>query len=187
VPTSLQVGISLADGWNPLADGGSDLAKMQHAGIAAFPIETTTGVNVARIRNVHTEEHHEGQLNDWYREQSIDWAKHNPTRVLQLAGIKFLRMWNFIPNASDFASWKLRAIYALSYTPVLICCLAGLWTFRKQGFAVWLLFLPAIYFTLLHMIFVASIRYQQPAIMAWLVLGAGWLAMRWPATAKNAA
>lgn len=179
VPTSLQVGISLADGWNPEADGGSDLSKMDER---VFWIKNSH----SSARSIWAQGSHtlyidvapsfEPAADQALRNDAIAWAKQHPTRVLQLAGIKFLRMWNFIPNASDFASWKLRAIYAVSYTPVLICCLAGLWTFRKQGFAIWLMFLPAVYFTLLHMIFVASIRYQQPAIIAWLVLGAGWLA-----------
>ena len=181
VPTSLQVGISLADGWNPEADGGSDLSKFEISVgptvlVQTFPTDgnnlNVDGIPLIEFAGLLSE----ADTDKWYRERAILWAQRNPTRVLQLAGIKFLRMWNFIPNASDFASWKLRLIYAVSYTPVLICCLAGLWTFRQQGFAIWLMFLPAVYFTLLHMIFVASIRYQQPAIIAWLVLGAGWLA-----------
>jgi hypothetical protein len=99
-----------------------------------------------------------------------------PGRAVQLAGIKFLRMWNVVPNAGEFGSWKFRLLYAVTYTPLLICCLFGLWKFRQRGFAVWLLFLPALYFTLLHMVFVASIRYQQPAMLAWLILGAAWIA-----------
>jgi hypothetical protein len=98
-----------------------------------------------------------------------------PGRAVQLAGIKFLRMWNVVPNASEFGSWKFRLLYAVTYTPLLICCLLGMWKFRDRGFAVWLLFLPAAYFTLLHMVFVASIRYQQPAMLALLIVGAGWL------------
>jgi 4-amino-4-deoxy-L-arabinose transferase-like glycosyltransferase len=178
VPTTLQVGISLADGWNPEADGGSNLSVFQGTVL-------DTQMKHTRYRSLWESGSHtlyldvqpefETELNEKFRIRAVTWAKKNPTRVLQLAGIKFLRMWNIIPNASEFGSWKIRAIYAATYTPLLICCFLGLWKFRRRGFAIWLLVLPAIYFTLLHMIFVASIRYQQPAILAWSLLAAAWL------------
>jgi 4-amino-4-deoxy-L-arabinose transferase-like glycosyltransferase len=197
VPTTLQVGISLADGWNPEADGGSDfsvfgLSRSYLALVDArfaqlfnwgptFP--NSTGVSIGPTDEV--------ELNDWYRDQAVTWAKENPTRVLQLAGIKFLRMWNVVPNASEFGSWTFRVIYAATYTPLLVCCFLGLWKFRHRGFAIWLLILPAIYFTLLHMIFVASIRYQQPAILAWSLLAAAWIGSlrltAWPTARARAA
>lgn len=172
VPTTLQVGISLADGWNPEADGGSDFTPLQEDDpfgwyVPTYPTDESGWEIRLSLDEVET--------NDWYRNQAMNWAKEHPTRVLQLAGIKFLRMWNVVPNASEFGSWKFRVIYAATYTPLLVCCFLGLWKFRRRGFAIWLLVLPALYFTLLHMIFVASIRYQQPAILAWSLLAAAWL------------
>lgn len=166
VPTSLQVGISLADGWNPKADGGSDLNR------AAKALYLQALVDLPPLDEV-------GQ-NAWCRRVAWQWAQANPRRVLELAGIKFLRMWNVVPNASEFGGWTFRTLYAVTYTPLLIGCLLGLWKFRSRGLAIWLWFLPAVYFTLLHMIFVASIRYQQPALLAWMPIGAGYLATLLP-------
>ena len=185
VPTSLQVGISLADGWNPEADGGSDLERAsEQLGNPNWPAKNTLciilGFDPANPKGPKLQAQDFGRaealLDRHYATAAKHWALQNPGRVVQLAGIKFLRMWNFVPNASEFGSWKFRLLYALTYTPLLICFVLGLWKFRQRGFVVWLLFLPAVYFTLLHMIFVSSIRYQQPAMLAWLVLGAAWLA-----------
>ena len=46
---------------------------------------------------------------------AIDWARQNPKRVLELAGIKFLRMWSPLPNATEFGSTTLRLVLAVSY------------------------------------------------------------------------
>jgi hypothetical protein len=45
-------------------------------------------------------------------------------------------------------------------------------TFRR-GWPYILCWLPAVYFTLLHTVFVSSIRYREPAMLAMLALAAG--------------
>lgn len=172
VPTSLQVGISLADGWNPEADGASDLERAKSVLEPGLYFYVRT-----MFRREYAPPYTELEivLDTQFGKAAKRWAWHHPGRVVQLAGIKFLRMWNFLPNASEFGSLKFRLLYALTYTPLLICCLLGFWKFRQRGFAVWLLFLPALYFTLLHMIFVSSIRYQQPGMLMIMVVGAGWI------------
>jgi hypothetical protein len=48
-----------------------------------------------------------------------------------------------------------------------------------------LAWLPAIYFTMLHVIFVSSIRYREPPMLALIVLAAGVMAEWWPARKTN--
>src|SRR5205085_2810445 len=99
------------------------------------------------------------------RDAAIAWMANHPGRALQLAGIKFLRMWNVVPNANEFQSTTLRAVLALTYGPVLLLALLGAWKFAFRGWPYLLLVLPALYFTLLHVIFVSSICYRQPAML----------------------
>jgi hypothetical protein len=106
------------------------------------------------------------------RDAAVDWAKSHPGRVLALMKTKFARMWNLWPNASEFRSWKLRLIIVLGYLPLLTCALWGTWKFARQGWPYILCVMPAVYFTCLHVVFVSSLRYRQPAMLVGIVLAA---------------
>src|SRR4029079_1163897 len=80
---------------------------------------------------------------------------------------------SFVPNAGEFQSRWLRIILAATYTPVICLALIGAFRFVRRDWPYLLLVLPAVYFTLLHIIFVSSIRYRQPAMLPLIVLAAG--------------
>jgi hypothetical protein len=54
--------------------------------------------------------------------------------------------------------------------------LVGVWRYTRFGWPCFLAWLPAVYFTLLHVVFVSSMRYREPAMLALIVLAAGVLA-----------
>ena len=60
-----------------------------------------------------------------------------------------------------------------TYAPLLALGLVGVWRYTPRGWPYVLAWLPAVYFTLLHMVFVGSIRYREPAMLALIVLAAG--------------
>ena len=165
VPTSLQVGASLYDGLHPKATGASD---MQFVGDFVAQQRFADAQPGADLRGLF-----EDRLDRRLRNAAVDWARANPRRVWQLAVIKFTRMWSLVPNASEFQSRWLRLILATSYTPVILLVLAGAWKFSGRGWPYVLCLLPAVYFTCLHIVFVSSIRYRQPAMLPLIVLGAG--------------
>lgn len=152
VPTTLQVGASLYDGLSPRADGSSDLS---HAD--AF----------AANKNLS-----EYELDRTLRAAAIDWAAQNPGEALRLAGVKFLRMWNVWPNEPSFRSWPARIIVAASFVPAIMLAAIGAWRFRDRKWTVAMCLAPAAYFTALHVVFVSSIRYRQPAMLPLIVLAA---------------
>lgn len=181
VPTSLQVGTSLYDGLHPGATGASEMSF-----VPRFGQEQAAADAAARAAGVEPTGLLEDRLDRRMQAASIAWARQHPRRVAELAWIKFLRMWSPLPNASEFGSTWLRLVLAASYTPVLLLGLIGLWRFGRCGWPYLLCFLPAVYFTLLHVIFVSSIRYRQPAMLLVIILAAGvltqWL---WPRDAAE--
>lgn len=161
VPTTLQVGASLYDGLNPQADGSSEMSfvptfRQQVEAEAVGPEDDVL----------------EYRLDERMKQASIDWARQHPARVLQLAGVKFLRLWNVWPNAAEFGGWLPRLLVTVSYGPLLLLGLIGVWRFRHAGFAWMLCWLPAAYFTALHVVFVSSLRYREPAMLTWIILAA---------------
>ena len=178
VPTTLQVGASLYDGLHSGADGASDMSFMldfyrqqtqEDAALAKSPADT-----------------YEYRLNARLRQASLQWASENPSEVLRLAGVKFIRMWNIFPNSDSVGSGVSRLVISLGYLGIMsLTFLAVVSKIRKKSpsaegtkqtswHAVALCSSPAVYFTALHMVFVSSIRYRQPAVLVLSVLaGAG--------------
>jgi 4-amino-4-deoxy-L-arabinose transferase-like glycosyltransferase len=176
VPTSLQVGASLYDGLHPGATGASEMSF-----VPQFGAEQARADAAARAAGQEPIGLFEDRLDRRMQAAAVQWAQRNPRRVLQLALTKFLRMWSPVPNAGEFRSSALRLVLAATYVPVLLLGLTGLWRFGRRGWPYVLCFLPAVYFTLLHVIFVSSIRYRQPAMLLIIVLAAGVLAQWiWP-------
>lgn len=177
VPTTLQVGASLYDGLNPAATGASNMYFSDASYQAQKAEDAAAGRSV---------EGFEIRLDRRLRAAALSWAADNPGQVWRLMWSKILRMWNVWPNAEEFRSWGLRLVVAMGYVPLLVLGIAGAWKWRRGGWPLLLCLLPAIYYTCLHMVFVSSIRYRQPAMMVWLILAAAiiasWLQHVFPST-----
>lgn len=169
--TTTQFGASLYDGWREDADGGSDMRYVE--GFYQAQLDADAADPAAAVGTF------EERLDARMRSAAIDWARAHPGRVVQLAGIKFVRIWSPWPNSSTMQSWTYRLAILLGYTPLMILAVAGAIRFVRRGWPYALCVVPAVYFTCLHMIFVASIRYRQPAMLVLIVLAAGIVDVWW--------
>jgi 4-amino-4-deoxy-L-arabinose transferase-like glycosyltransferase len=172
VPTTLQVGASLYDGLHDGATGASDMRFVPEL----TERERTDG-------DPNDPDVFEYRVDRRMERESLAWAAAHPGRVAELVGIKFMRMWNVWPNEPAFRSWPMRLAMLLTYGPLLVLSLIGIWRFTSWGWPYTLAWLPAVYLTLLHVIFVSSLRYREPAMLALAALAAGVLAR---ATRKDA-
>jgi 4-amino-4-deoxy-L-arabinose transferase-like glycosyltransferase len=163
VPTTLQVGASLYDGLNPQATGGSEMSF-----VAPF-------VQQEQQEPFIPGEPFEYRLDRRMWNAALEWAAGHPARVVKLAAIKFVRMWNLWPNDPQNGGGLTRLITAATFAPAITAALAGIWLTRRQLWPAALCWLPAVYLTLLHLIFVSSIRYREPPMLGLLVFTAAFL------------
>lgn len=172
--TTTQFGASLYDGWRPDASGESDMRFVEQFYQEQLKADAAESGSVKKT--------FEERLDDRMRNAAITWAKENPSRVIQLAGMKFLRIWSPWPNAENMQSWMYRVVIFCGDTPLMVLGIVGVIRFTRRGWPYALCAVPAVYFTCLHMIFVGSIRYRQPAMLVLIVLAAGIVDVWWKAS-----
>ena len=176
VPTTLQVGASLYDGLSPQATGASEMSFVPRF-VAEERTEERATERAAPPGAVPPEaaaprEPFEYRLDRRMFAAAASWARQHPLDVARLAVVKFARLWNVWPNEAQFRSWPLRLAVLVTYGPVLLLAIAGAWRFRRRGWSTAVCWLPAVYLTLMHMVFVSSLRYREPPLLALLVLAA---------------
>jgi 4-amino-4-deoxy-L-arabinose transferase-like glycosyltransferase len=182
VPTTLQVGPSLYDGLHAGASGASDEGMS-----FSLPFETELHVEDAKRENAGVDgnsvgtkrrEPFEWRLNQRMLNAAILWAAQNPSDTVRLALVKFHKMWNPWPTAKELGSVWIRISESVVY--VIILALAGIaiGSIRQHRRQLMLFVAPTIYFAALHVVFVGSVRYRQPAILVLCVvagIGAAWM------------
>jgi 4-amino-4-deoxy-L-arabinose transferase-like glycosyltransferase len=150
-------GISLYDGVGPQATGASNLGNVKQMPAVRGKTEV--------------------DWNRYFLTESLEAMRADPGRIARLAGVKMARMWNPVPNVETYQSLLVRTVSAAWTLPVFLCAVAGVWMLRARQrgeglrFALFLL-LPALYLTLLHSLFVGSVRYRLGAMPLLEVLAA---------------
>ncbi len=171
VPTTLQVGPSLYDGLHPGATGASD------AGMAFMHDIYQSQIEADRKSGRPPASTLEYRLNQRAARAALDWAVKHPGEVARLAVAKFRRTWALWPDGGEVASTLLRAVLTLATFAVLALALAeSLLAWRQWDWGYAVCWMPCIYFTLLHMVFVGSIRYREPAMFVLAALAGSCLA-----------
>jgi len=137
-------GISLYDGLRRGATGASDLAHTK-------TIPQVQGLSETR-------------WDAYFRARAWEAVQDDPLRVLRLAGRKFLRTWSLTPNVETYRRGVTAVVSAVFMVVVLSTAAVGWWVHRRSVYAWCVLLGPVAGFTLLHMIFVGSVRYRVPVL-----------------------
>lgn len=143
-------GVTLYDAQGPQADGSSNQAFLQEM------------LHVAPFKALG-----EVQRDAFLHRLAVDEMRHNPGRVAALAVRKVARLWNPVPNVAEYRSGAA-AWAGAAYTLVVGCgALAGLMlavrrgppALRRAHAVIWA---GIVYFTLLHAVYIGSVRYRIP-------------------------
>ena len=185
VPTTLQVGGSLYDGLHSGASGSSD------EGMAfSIPFEMELRAEDARLgsKELDANDHSkptnqprdcfEWRLNQRLLNAAISWSNENRYATVRLALVKFAKMWNPWPTAKELGGIWIRIAESVMYVVIVGCAGIALWSVPQYRRIMIFYVSPAIYFAALHMVFVGSVRYRQPAVLVLCLvagIGAAWM------------
>lgn len=154
--TTLGVGASLYDGIGPQADGSSNMDFLHGMpGLASMTEEAR---------------------DDYLFWKAVDTTIESPGRVLRLAPVKAWRFWSPAPNSEDFRSPLYIVVSAAAVVPIYLLAVAAVFggVLRRRDFFV--LASAPVYFALVHMVFVGSIRYRCPVMPFAAIMGAAFFA-----------
>lgn len=107
---------------------------------------------------------------------AMDYIKDNPAAFVSAVAKKFMRFWNIVPNAREFSSSLYSLISAASFGPILLLSLICAMRRWQQWRLLAPLYLIVGYFTVVHVITIASLRYRLPIEPILILLAAAPLA-----------
>ena len=102
------------------------------------------------------------EQNKIFKEKAIEFIKEHPYEFLKLAFMKLKRFYNIEFNSESLRKSKLNYISIFSYGVIFILFLMSIVLNIKDWRKLSAIYILFIYFTLLHMIVIASIRYRLP-------------------------
>jgi len=143
IPTTTKTGVNLYEALGPEATGGPMMLKMK------LP---------TKYRELN-----EIQRDKFLRSETWKWIKENPTRPISLAFVKFFRLWNLGFNDNKLQNLKYINHALVLYSAILYACfLCGTFILTRNHF--FYLVTPIVYISLIHMVFLGSIRYRVPVL-----------------------
>jgi len=159
-------GATLLESFGPWADGGPGMEKV------AWPAVPPDA--------------NEAQRDRIYREAALAWARDHPRESMDLALRKLARTWSVTMNAPGYGGTIYRIIGWCTVAPVYLLALAALLRHGRRRCGILLILLtPALCVTLMHMVYVGSVRYRVPVMPGVFILAGAAVAPRDPDSSRE--
>jgi 4-amino-4-deoxy-L-arabinose transferase-like glycosyltransferase len=163
IPTTTNGGITFYDGFNPL-----QLDKLSRG--------LTNGAGESDQSFVRSMpqlgEMNEVQRSDYFESLAWRFIGEHPADSIKLATAKLLRTWSPVPLSADFGRPLYKIIAAIYTVPLFVLTIVGLWRGSLSRPVRIFLLAPAVYFSIVHMMSVGSLRYRIPVEPLLCVLAA---------------
>ena len=144
VPGTTCSGIALYESCGPNAFGGWDSRRHEWPGQDLAPLG-----EVDRDR--------------YLRRAALRHVQANPGRAAALAFVKLARLWSPVPWAPSYRTPFYWAVGILAFVLLAVAAGAGGWLGRAGWREWWPALAPAVYLTMLTLVFAGSVRYRVPA------------------------
>lgn len=123
------------------------------------------GVDAEKRFRVYDEE---SELSSWkmYKEETIKFISEHSAHALKLLVKKFFRFWSVTPNAEKFNTAPYKQLSILFFGTLILSFLFSTFFLMKKKRSIIMFYLPVyliiLYFTVIHTVTIASLRYRLP-------------------------
>jgi len=147
VPFTTSSSLVLFVGNNPLnQDGGCELSLYK---------DTEPYTTIENIKN-------ELVRSSRYKEEAVRYIAGNKEAFIKMVITKFKRFYSIVPNSEVYSAWYYKYVSVLTYGVFLFFALVSI----VKNVSIFNRLVPvytlAVYITLIHIVFISSIRYRLP-------------------------
>jgi len=107
-----------------------------------------------------------------FKEAAGNYIRNHPAAFLRAGFKKFVRFWNIVPNAAEYRSAAYSTISILSFGSILAFAIICVARRRRQWRLLAPFYLVFGYFTFVHVVTIASLRYRFPLEPLLIILAA---------------
>lgn len=143
--------------------------------LGANEFNTDAGVSWAKykkldfVNNAMSIEN-ELERNEAFKQKALEFIKNDTSQYMNLMWLKFKRFYNFTINAKKYDKLSYNLLSIFSYGLVVVFALLTSLLLIKRWKEFSAIYLMITYFTFIHIIFIASIRYRLPIEQLFILL-----------------
>jgi len=102
------------------------------------------------------------ELDQYWRQKAYQSIRDDPTRFTKLAIKKFFRMWSITINYQSAHPVLYNTVSIMFYLPIFLLLMASFFYVKDRWRNCLILIIPIVYKTMIHMVFIGSVRYRVP-------------------------